>query len=234
MSTRAGRRLPGRLAGLLAAAAALAALAALVAGGALAGATAVAPGGSAAQTQKTRDTAAARKAALRVSDLPGAWKQDDPQALAFLTARTGQAACDPSLAGLTVTGASDSAVWVGGPIDVQSRVRIYGEALQAGEALVREARAESARCVRLRMARLGFTLTKLEVQDVPSLGVGAVRFRVTLLLPARPQTPIYADHVLAVRGRAVLGLWVVSVGAQPALAAGTTIAATLLQRLPVA
>lgn len=211
--------------------AAAAAVAAAVALGAAVGSTAaVRP----AAAGPAAGIATARAAVLRAADLPGRWAADDPSTLVFLTALTGQDACDPSLTGLQIAGQADSAVFASGPLDAQARVTVYADAGQAGEALVREARSQSARCVRLRVSRLGFALRKLQVQDVPSLGVGAVRFRATLLLPSRPKAPVTADLVLAVKGRGVVRLWVVGVGEAQALGAAPAVAAKLLGRLPAA
>ena len=211
---RAGRRRGGARALLPALAAA-----AVLAGGATA---AVGPD----------DAAVAQQAVLRKADLPGAFSGGDASALAFLSALTLDDSCNAMATGLTVTGGADSLTYTGGPVTVQARVSLFRTADQAGTALLREARSLSARCARLRVSRVGFALVKLQVQDVPSLGAGAIRIRASLRLPSRPKTPVTADTVLAKKGRAEVRLWLVSVGPETAPGAGNALVQAMLKRLP--
>lgn len=64
------------------------------------------------------------------------------------------------------------------------------------------------------------------------LGIGAVRLRAALVLPAMPGTPVAADLVVAAKGRALVRVWRASVGKETAPAAGNALLTAMLERLP--
>lgn len=209
------------------------ALAAAASVTACAGALTASAAGAVAPTQAA-DYAAGQQAVLRAADLPGTFTVADPSSTVFLDASTGTAACDASAQGLTISAVADAPTYVRGPLIVASHIAFFATKNQAGEALVREVRTTNATCVALRVSRVGLTLKLLEIQDVPSLGSGAVRVRARLVLPSQPRRPLYADAVYALRGRALVRLRVLSVGTPPAVAAGNSLAATMARRLPSA
>lgn len=180
------------------------------------------------------DQARADAAVLTAADLPGAFAPIDASTLAFLTAVTGVAACDPSTADLKATALSDSRTYRHGPLIVASRVTVFPDAAQAGEALVRVVRTQSSACVARRVSRLGFKLTRLEVADIPSLGVGAVRFHATVVLPGQEKKPLLVEELYALRGRSVLRLLLVAVVTPPATTVGPQLLQTMARRLPAA
>jgi hypothetical protein len=98
---------------------------------------------------------------------------------------------------------------------------------------VREVRSATVACMQRRVGRAGFGLSKLAIQDVPSLGVGAVRLRATLvLLPAGKNPPVVADTVVALRGRALIRLQTLAAVTPIAAAAENALVTAMGKRLP--